>query len=967
MSLVQVSGPPGSAECGLSFTVLGPLRAWRGATPLDLGPVRQQAFLVGLLLRPDVTVSRQQLLDAVWGDEPPGTGLKVVPGYVYRLRKSLGGEAAESVISADRGGYRFHGGRARVDSVLLEEFAAQARDAQRAGDLVAAVQRCSRALALFEGEPLAGLPGPFVAGQRRRWTERRIALAQQKAEWELRLGRHAEAVAELSALLAAHPDNETLAALLMRALHGAGRRADALGVYAELRHRLVAELGVEPQAETRRVQQAVLLGDDGARRAPRTTAARTAMRDELPADVGELLGRDAELASLAAPVGAASVAVDAVDGVAGSGKTAFAVTAARTLRARCPDGCLFVNLHGHSEVRDALPPQRVLRRLLRAVGVDDGALPDDVDELGAWWRSATMPLRLLLVLDDAAGSEQVRPLLPAGAGSRVLVTSRRRLTGLDVRRRISLGPLDVDAAQGLLAGVVGTPATDRDRAAAHELARLCGRLPLALRIAGARLQNRPMWTLADLVSRLSDDEARLGELTAGDRSVEAAFRLSYRRIPAAEQRAFRALSRAPVPEPDHVAMAALLDCSPARARQLLENLVDANLVQQPAVDRYRLHDLVAVFARRLAAEHPAETAAADVRLLDLHVAAARCAAGRSLTGPAAGPRAAPEPFGGVREAVEWLNSVGDLSDVVSHAVATGHVDHACLLAEATADHLVRRGRVHECRAVVQTALEHLPEATDRRMSGVLRFWLGFVEIAQSRHERARTCFGEALHAARNLGDGWVEARALAGTGAAAVLAGAYAEAVEAMTDAAEAAVELGDDWLVEQAGSFLGYIAHAEGRHDEALERFEHLHALGEKLGSAAMMARALAYSGSVHHAVGRFAEAATALRQAAESAEQVGDLLIYASCLSRLGDTEHELGEADGGLDSQRRALAVFPPDGPASVELEIRIRLATGLLRAGRNSEAREQVRSVRALAELTGHTDQLAALRDELEHHR
>ncbi|WP_243788402.1 BTAD domain-containing putative transcriptional regulator [Saccharopolyspora gloriosae] len=955
MPPVQVNGPPVSAECGLSFTVLGPLRAWRGATPLDLGPVRQQALLTALLLRPDVTVSRQQLLDAVWGEEPPGTGLKVVPSYVYRVRKSLGGDP---VISGDRGGYRFHGDRVRVDSVLLEDFAAQARAAQRAGDLAAAVELCAAALALFAGEPLAGLPGPFVAGQRRRWTERRIALAQQKAEWELRLGRHAEAVEELSTLLAAHPDNETLAALLMRALHDGGRRADALAVYAELRHRLVEELGVEPGAETRRAQQAVLLGEDAA---PRATVQRGTARDELPADVGDLVGRDRELALLTASAGGAAVTVDAVDGVAGSGKTALAVTAARALRAERSGGCLFVDLHGHSEVRDALAPQRVLRRLLRAVGVDDSAIPDDLDELAAWWRSATIPLRLLLILDDASSSEQVRPLLPAGAGSSVLVTSRRRLTGLDVRRRISLGPLDVDAAQGLLGGIVGTPSTDRERAAARELARLCGRLPLALRIAGARLQHRPMWTLEDLVSRLSDDGARLGELTAGDRSVEAAFRLSYQRIPGIEQRAFRALSRAPSAELDRLAMAAMLDCPPAQAGQVLENLVDANLVQQPAVDRYRLHDLVAVFARRLAAEHQSETAAADVRLLELHLTAARRAVDWKRARRPDERCSRATPFSGVRDAVEWLNSAGDLSDVVSHAVATGNVDHACLIAEAGVDYLLRRGRVHECRAVVEIALEHLADAGERRMVAALRFWLGCVELVQGRQEQARCCFRDALHAARNLGDRWEESRALGALGVVAGLTGAKDEAVDALSEALEAAVELGDDWLIERADSYLGYLQHVDQRHDEALERFERIHALGEKLGSAAMMARALCYSGSVHLVVGRFGEAVTALRQAVDSAEELGDLVLYAGSLSRLGSAEYELGDPAGALDSQRRALEAFPADGPGSVELEMHQRLAETCLREGRRNEAQEHFRSALTLADLTGTTDSIGGLRE------
>ncbi|AIJ26057.1 BTAD domain-containing putative transcriptional regulator [Amycolatopsis methanolica] len=394
-----------------------------------------------------------------------------------------------------------------------------------------AVRAATDALDLFDGEPLTGLPGPFLDGHRLRLTECRIALRLGKAGWQLRLGRHGEVIDELSALAGVHPHHEELAALLMRALYAAGRRADALAVFAGLRRRLVDDLGVEPGAEPRRVQQAVLRGDDSALGVTR----KRPPRNELPADSGELAGRAEELARLVEPGDPELVTVIAVDGVAGAGKSALALRAAHVLRPGFPDGCLHLDLHGHTEGHEPLRPAHALARLLRAIGVGTGPIGPDVDELAATWRSATASSRLLLVLDDAKSAEQVRPLLPSGAGSTVLVPSRQRLTGLPADRRVSLDVLDAVAAEGLLRRVVGAERVGREPGAARELVRLCGGLPPALRIAGARMQNRPMWTFEYLVGRLADDERRLGELTAEDHRYDECRAALEIALPLAEQ------------------------------------------------------------------------------------------------------------------------------------------------------------------------------------------------------------------------------------------------------------------------------------------------------------------------------------------------------------------------------------------------------------------------------------------------
>jgi SARP family transcriptional regulator, regulator of embCAB operon len=255
----------------LRISVLGPLRAWRGGEPLDIGPVRQRALLAALVLRLGVTVSQRELLDGLWGLEPPAGN--VVAVYVYRLRTCLrpDPDRRDSVISRDRWGYRFVGDGVSLDSAQLEEIVAEATAAQRVDDLPAAVGLYSRALGLFHGEPLAGLPGPFAELQGLRLAERRITLAQWKAECQLRLGRHADAVCELSALAPAYPHSEPVAALLMRALHHSGRQADALAVFTRTSRRLMDDLGVQPGEALRRTRQAVLRGDDtGGERVPRS-------------------------------------------------------------------------------------------------------------------------------------------------------------------------------------------------------------------------------------------------------------------------------------------------------------------------------------------------------------------------------------------------------------------------------------------------------------------------------------------------------------------------------------------------------------------------------------------------------------------------------------------------------------------------------------------------------------------------
>ncbi|MFH9863587.1 BTAD domain-containing putative transcriptional regulator [Streptomyces sp. NPDC017202] len=931
---------------------------------LDLGPVRQQALLTALLLRPGTTVSRQQLLDGVWGSEPPGTGAKVIPVYVHQLRKRLnpgGGNTSGSVIATDRDGYRFEPHDVSTDTARLKGIVAEAHAARDRGDLAAAVSAWSTALELFRGEPLAAIPGPFAEAERLRLSEHRLALVQDKVECQLRLGRHAEVVGELFALSETHPHHEPLAGLLMRALHAGGRQADALSVFAKVRRRLVAEQGAEPGRELRRVHEAVLRSDEtflvGASprtrratgQAPATVPPRRRVRNELPVDVSGFTGREHELGVLLGPADERVVTVRAVDGMAGVGKTALVVRAARAARDRFPDGCLFVDLNGHREGREAADSQRVLHRLLRAVGEigeGDDDPTEDLDGLAASWRAATEFLRLILVVDDASAAGQVLPLLPSGPGSLVLVTSRQRLTGLDADRRISLAPLDMDEAVALLTDAVGDPGSAPERAAVRELARLCDRLPLALRIVGARMQNRPSWALQRMAVRLADDEHRLGELAVEDRSVEAAFRVSYDQLTAAERRAFRVLGLSPTVEFDRLAAAAMLGTASSDAERVLESLVEASLVQQTVAGRYRLHGLVAVYARRIAAAHPGEVAAARAGVFRLYVAAARRA---SDWGPFAfptGPRVDTAPFADGEEASAWLDAVGgELVDVVAHAAAAGHVNDACWLVEGLCDYLTRQGRYHECRAAVEIVLPLTEQVTDRRMVSELRTCMGIAYGLQGHYEQARRWLSDALEISRRTGDVIEQARALGSLGIFANAAGEPAEAAVLLSESAGLARGTEDDWLTVMYLANVGAVHHQVGRHERARECYEAAVGFAERTGRPRILGKTLFRMGALQLDRGRYAEALDALGRAAGLAERVGDIPLFAAVLSRLAVAEERLGNLAGAAEFHSRALAAVGERPGTGVRAEIRNRL--GWPQAATEDLVRARDRFERAVA--------------------
>lgn len=958
----QGTAAGGGASGRLRIEVLGPVSVRCGTTSLDAGPVRRQAVLVALVLRRSGPVSYGQLLDDVWGTHPPETGHRVLPSYVFALRKALDPQGAgpkASVIRSGGGGYRFVLDTFELDIAELDAHTQAARRAKDAGDLATATDRFTAALALFRGEPLAGLPGPFAQGERHLLTTRRSALQAGRLECLVGLGRAGDTLDELAALTLSDPLNEPLSALRMRALYAVERQDEALKVFEATRVRLADELGVSPGTQLRRVHEAVLRRDDAFLLGPapvRPARARRVVND-LPGAATQITGRTHELGKLTAPSPSGSVSVVTVDGTAGVGKTTLVLQAAHQLRSDYPDGSLYVNLQAYSEDRRSLAPERALRRLLRSLG-EPSEEASDLDELTAAWRTATSSLRLLLVLDDAAGARQVGPLLPAGPGSRVLVTGRRRLADLDADLRITLEPLETGGSVALLGRLAGKERAEREPEALLELARLCDGLPLALRIVGARLQTRPTWTLAYMVDRMAGDEGRFGELSAGDRSVEAAFRLSYEQLPPGLRHGFRVLGIAPTAEVDRLGTAAMLGCPAAEAEEVLEGLVDASLLQQPGPGRYRLHDLVRTHARRLARTIPAEEASARAAVLRVYLDAGRIASDWGSDGFPTGPQPTGTAFSDWKEAEKWLDAAGaELPDVVTYAAALGETDHACWIAEALSDYLLRRGRYHECRAALETALALADEATDRRMAAALRSCMGMIDFYQGRFAEARTWFAAALRISRQAAQPREEARALTGLGATDLNSGRGEEAAGPLVTAVALAEAEGDRWLAGLSLGTLGMMYHVQGHNAAALDCLGRAYLHAEASDRPHLVSRALCGIADVQLALGRHDTARDMFRRAMDLIAQ-DDGLFQALLLTRLGTAEEGTGDADSALAHHHEALARHDLLDPVAepqyyrLEMDIRCRLGQTYAATGRRREAREQFQAALAVPGAEAH---------------
>ena len=548
------------------FRLLGPLEFFDGARWCAIGAAKQRALLAVLLINANRAVSADQLVAELWGERPPSSAAALLAGYVWRLRRLLG-DPAGHVLVTKAPGYQLVLPPGQSDLDDYENLVAEGRRSLAAGDLAAAVTALSSALGLWRGAPLADVALlPSVLTESARLEETRLAVVESRIGAEIGLGRDEALLPELKAMVSRFPLRERLHEHLMMVLYRTGQQAEALGAYRDLRQLLIEELGVEPSRPLRELHERILREDPllaavGAVAVPVPGfVPRT-----LPPDVPVFVGRARETARIVERL-SAGAGWCAVHGMAGVGKTALAVHAAHQLAGRFPDGQIYLRA-----VRSAA-------QLLVALGEPDQ--PSDEERAVGLLRSTLAQRRVLFVFDDVPGAAQVRALLPASPGSAAIVVGRAAMTEVDAEGLIRLGPLSADESMELLRGYAGV--------ADAGIARLCEHLPLALRIAAARLARRPEWTVAELAGRLADPAHRLDLLECGDLSVRESLLTGVRLL---EPDILRLLGGLDLPVLRTEALAVLLAASAGTAERIAEQLVDAGLIEPLGMGRYRVPEL----------------------------------------------------------------------------------------------------------------------------------------------------------------------------------------------------------------------------------------------------------------------------------------------------------------------------------------------------------------------------------------
>ncbi|MFE6619383.1 BTAD domain-containing putative transcriptional regulator [Streptomyces sp. NPDC057740] len=862
----------------LRFGVLGPVRAWRGEEQLPTGSPQQRALLAALLLREGRTATAAELIDALWGEDPPSQALAAVRTYASRLRKVLD----PGVLVSESGGYAVRGlDDGALDLAVAQELAAEAEKAKSAGDLCHACEVLGKALSLWAGEVLAGVPGPYAEAQRVRLEEWRLQLQESRLDMDLELGCHAEAVSELTALTAAHPLRERLRELLMLALYRSGRQAEALAVYADTRRLLADELGVDPRPGLKELQQRILQADPGLAQpsAPVAEPAVVPVRPaQLPATVPDFTGRSAfvsELSGVLATAEGRVMAVSALAGIGGVGKTTLAVHVAHQARAAFPDGQLYVDLQGAGP--RAAEPETVLGSFLRALGTPDSAIPDSLEERAALYRSVLDGRRVLVLLDNAKDAAQVRPLLPGMEGCAALVTSRVRMVDLAGAHLVDLDVMSPDEALSLFTRIVGEERVASEREAALDVVAACGFLPLAIRIAASRLAARRTWTVSVLAAKLGDERRRLDELQAGDLAVKATFELGYGALEPAQARAFRLLGLADGPDISLAAAAAVLDLPPEDTEDLLESLVDTSLLESAAPGRYRYHDLVRLYARACAErdeQPPGEQAPAMSRLLDFYLATATAVyaierPGDRLVDHLADTTHPGLTFADRKGARDWL-----------------YTEANCLLSVAR--------QCAERPGALRRAVDLLWAAVDLSESGA---------NSKEYEATARTL----REAAREAGVERVEARALMTLSHAHLDSGRFDMADEEAERVISLAHRADDLLPVSWAHNARGVIALYQGRNVDGEEHLSraigHFRTLTDRPGEAS----ALCNLSRIHLATGRTQSAVSLAQEGMEIYDAMGNSMRGANGRYALGMALTQSGQLAPAADRLLEALEVF------------------------------------------------------------
>jgi DNA-binding SARP family transcriptional activator len=980
-------------ESPLRVQVFGPVRAWRGNQEVDLGPPQQRAVLAALALRARRSLTRDELVDMIWGENSPASAANIIHTYVKGLRKALEPDRAArdpgTLLLFGRGGYALMLDPDRLDAHVFERRLALGRDLLGAGDLAEGRQVIEAALRLADAPPLSGIDSLWADSQRARFDELKQAGLESRAEAMLAAGDDAEAARQLAELTAQHPFREHLHALFMLALYRCGRRADALSAFAAASTVLSAELGVEPGAELRRLHHQVLTADPaldrpGAGEGGASRSKKHRVPAQLPAGVRDFTGRRTELIRLdrdlaelhAHPDGSRGAVITLISGPPGVGKTALAVRWAHLSKVAFPDGQLYVDLRGY-DPEQPLTAAGALGLFLRALGLTDREIPAEIHERAACFRTAVDGQAILLVLDNAATVEQVRPLLPGTPGCMVLVTSRDSLPALVARHgasRLDLDLLPPGDAVALLTALIG-PAAAAAHDAVAELAERCSRLPLALRVAAERVAARPQEPIADVVAELADGKRRLDLLGAvhdQHTAVRDVFSWSCRQLPAPALAAFRLLSLHPGPDFDAFAIAAIGQADLDAARGIADVLAAAHLIAPAGPARFALHDLLRAYAADLsAAADPAPGRdAARTRLYDYYLAGA--AAAMDLLVPAERHRrpeppaiATPRPPLPDREAARrWLDSeLAVLTAVCVSATASGRFGYTTRLAATLYRYLDSGGHYLAAVAIHSAAYRAACATGDQAAEAIALTGLGTVSWRQGDHDQATSYHQRALAGFRAAADKAGEARTLTNLSIVDWRQGRYERAAQRHAAAVGLFAEVGDRFGEARALSNLGLVYQRQGRYPEAAQRLRRALAIFTELGDPLGEAHALGSLGAISSLLGSQHEAHELVRQALTLLRSLADRGGEASALAELGAIYYRQGQLHQAEDHHYRALAIFREIGDRSGESEVLNSLGDTLAALGQAGEARARHTAALSLAVLTGDEYEQARAHDGL----
>jgi DNA-binding SARP family transcriptional activator/tetratricopeptide (TPR) repeat protein len=902
---------------GLYFRALGPLEAQASGFPIDLGGQQRRTVLGILLARANTVVSRDLLVDALWGDRPPASHQVQLQGLISDLRRRLapGQPRSAAPIRTRAPGYVLQVAPAGADLLQFRADLARGRAAMASGDAANTIRTLQEALARWRGPAFDGIAARPAEIEALALNEERLAATSELIDAQLADGRLEGLAAELTRLVAEHPERERFSYQLMTVYQRTGHPAHALGIYRALRLNAVRELGVEPSAEIQALHQRILSSAPVGHPAggPHPAVRATAYR-QLPADAADFTGRAPEAAALMAaarPRQDTAGGIAVIDGMGGAGKTRLAVHVAHQLVAggHFGDGQLYVDLRGFSPDGAPADPAEVLESLLQLLGVPAAAIPGSTAERSAVYRDRLMGQQVLVLLDNAADEAQVAPLLPASPASMTLVTSRHVLA-LPGAARVSLAGFTEREALDLLMVTIGPERVSQDPAAARSLVSLCGSLPLAVAIAARRLRARPAWPISELVRRIAQAASRLDELTVRDHTVESVLALSWDGLPAAHRQVFRQLGHHPGNDFTAASVAAMCGIGLAAADHVLESLLDQHLVQQSVAGRYHLHDLLRAYALRLGSTARPEDRARALHSLLTWYCHAISAAVKSIRrfplpiGIRPEPTAVAVPdFTDRDHALKWLDAErGNLLSAVQLA-AGGWPVQAVIIAHELQPYLVHRDYLHDAVAALEAAEAAALAASDPAVRGIILIDLGQVRGITGDAGHAEVQLREAVALNRAAGDLYAAGTALSHLASVVRDRGDRAESLNHYLAAAALFEQLGDEARLASTLSNLSVSFHLLGRNEEAVATAQRALVLAELSGGASL-ASLRTNLGHLYARLGRHSDAIENTTIALELHRQAGSTAGETIATTNLSFALGRAGQTAAAIDTGTRAV---------------------------------------------------------------